>query len=100
LVFLLALCLLAALVWWRVLNRDDTTTKTAAGCPTATPTAPAGQLPNPASITVLVLNSTDRAGIAAAARTALLAAGFAIPDAANNDSQQYGGKGTPIPEVA
>lgn len=101
LVFLLALCLLAALVWWRVLNRGSTNAGSpTAGCSTAAPTAAAGQLPNPATVTVLVVNSTDRAGIAGTARTALLAAGFSIPDAAKNDSQQYGGKGTPIPDVA
>src|SRR5690606_2284825 len=100
LIFLLALCLLTALVWWRVINRDGPESTAAQRCPSTAATGASGLLPNPASVTVLVLNSTDRSGIAAGARTALLAAGFRIPDPARNDAQEFGGTGNPVPETA
>ena len=93
LVFLLALCLLAALVWWRVLERG---TGSASAKATTCPTTAAGKpkhLPEPAAVTLAVLNSTPRKGIAAAARTALLTDGFTIPEAAANDSAAAGGHG-------
>ena len=99
LAFLVALCLLAALVWWRVLERG---TSSASAKATTCPTSPAGKpkhLPQPAAVTLAVLNSTQRRGIAAAARTALLADGFSIPEAATNDSAAAGGHGV-IPGVA
>lgn len=98
LVFLLALCLLAALVWWRVLNRHD---GKAAAAPTCTTTASPGKtLPEPAAITVTVVNSTARQGIAGAARTVLLQDGFRIPNKAANDGTAFGGDGKPIAGVA
>ncbi len=84
LVALLALLLLTALVWWRVLHRDTGGGSGAASCPTAT--AASATLPAPARITVSVLNATKRTGIAARARTTLVADGFNVPRAAANDS--------------
>lgn len=82
---LLALLLLTGLVWWRVLHRNDTGSA-ASTCPTPTTSAPAvTTLPAPASVTVQVLNSTSRTGIAARARTLLTDAGFQSPAAATND---------------
>ncbi|MBE7186856.1 LytR C-terminal domain-containing protein [Jatrophihabitans endophyticus] len=97
LIALVALLLLTALVWWRVINRDDATVHTSskhctsssaspsgssrAGAPAAPPTT---TLPKPSSITVLVLNSTHRTGIAADARTGLIAGGFRSPKQAAN----------------
>lgn len=90
LVALLALLLLTALVWWRVLNRDGGSSTTKA-C--ATPTHSTGpaltSLPAPSSVTIQVLNSTDRAGIAAQARTTLVGLGFLSPAVANNDPQYH-----------
>jgi hypothetical protein len=97
LIFLLALCLLAALVWWRVLNRDS---GHAAAKPTCSTTTQAPKvLPQPQAISVTVLNSTKRNGIARLARTALIKDGFQIPGAAANDQQSLGGHGV-IPQVA
>jgi hypothetical protein len=79
---LAALLLLAAIVWWRVLNRDSG--DAAAGCPTQ-PAPAASTLPAPSLVTVQVLNATKRSGIAEKARSALVDAGFNSPDAAAND---------------
>ena len=83
LVSLLALLLLTALVWWRVLHRGGGEHHAAAPCPSASPVA---TLPAPASVTLQVLNATTRAGIAAKARTTLIGDGFQIPKPAANDS--------------
>lgn len=96
LVFLLALCLLAALVWWRVLHRDDGHPAAKATCST---TQAPKQLPQPQAISVTVLNSTKRNGIAGVARTALIKDGFQIAAPAANDQATLGGHGL-IPGVA
>ena len=83
LVFLLALLLLTALVWWRVLNRHDTTSSASPSCSTSSSSS--NVLPTPAVVTVQVYNSTKRNGIAKSARSALLKDGFRIPDQATND---------------
>lgn len=86
---LLALLLLTGVVWWRVLHRDDTFA-VATRCPTRSPSpsqsspAPAA-LPPAASISIQVVNSTTRNGIAAAARQTLIADGFQVPAPAVND---------------
>ncbi|MGI8679680.1 MAG: LytR C-terminal domain-containing protein [Jatrophihabitans sp.] len=88
LISLVALLLLTGIVWWRVLNRDDTTTS-AQPCHSASPSSSQPvqtALPTPASITVQVLNSTTRNGIAAAARTTLIADGFKVPARAVDDT--------------
>lgn len=93
LVALLALLLLTALVWWRVLHRDSGGGSAGgAACPTHTPSA---TLPAPARITVSVLNATKRTGIAARARTTLVGDGFNVPKAAANDNPK-----TKIPGIA
>jgi hypothetical protein len=97
LVFLLALCLLAALVWWRVLHRDSGTHT--ASTPTCTTSAAPKTLPEPQAITLAVLNSTKRQGIAGGARTTLLTDGFHVPNVAGNDSAVAGGHGL-VPQVA
>lgn len=93
LVCLLALCLLTALVWWRVINRDSSSADSTPTCPTTQSTAK--QLPEPQAISVTVLNATKRNGIAGIARAALLKDGFQIPAAAANDTA-----GTVIPQTA
>jgi hypothetical protein len=81
LIALVALLLLTALVWWRVLHRGG---GAPAATPCPTPTAQSS-LPDPGQVTVQVLNSTKRNGIAARARTALVEDGFNVPAAAAND---------------
>lgn len=94
LVALLALLLLTALVWWRVLHRG-TPGSAAATCPTQTTSAPArATLPPPSAITLKVLNSTNRNGIAARARSTLVADGFRVPGPAANDNPKTKIKGT------
>lgn len=100
LVFLLALTLLAALVWWRVLARDD---GHAAANPTCTPSTAASQpkqLPQQAAITVQVLNSTKRSLIATKAQRALVKDGFQAPAAAANDGKTYPGYSGRVKGVA
>jgi hypothetical protein len=84
LIALLALLVLTALVWWRVMHRDSGGGKAAATpCPTHTA---AETLPAPARISVTVLNATKRNGIGATTRTALVTDGFNVPKPAANDS--------------
>ena len=91
LIALLALLLLTALVWWRVLHRGGTSS---AATPCHTQSARA-TLPAPSSVVVLVLNATNRSGIAARARTVLVSDGFLIPKPAANDKHSV-----KVPEVA
>ena len=78
LIALLALLLLTALVWWRVTNRDDSTSSATAKTCTSPTSSAAGPrtLPPPKSVDVLVLNATKRNGIAGKARKTLMSDGF------------------------
>jgi hypothetical protein len=83
LAFLLVLSVLTAIVWWRVLHRanpDETAKAPAAtvqptGC---TPGAKAVRLPTPASVTVRVLNGTNRDKLAAKVTSQLKSRGFTV----------------------
>jgi hypothetical protein len=79
---LAALLLLTALVWWRVLHRGSDSGQQTTTCRTQVAHA---TLPAPSSVVLQVLNATKRAGIAARARTVLVADGFNVPKAASND---------------
>lgn len=104
LVFIGALSLLTALVWFRVLHRTDSTPQAGSSttaCPSpshspsassSAPPAPPTTLPVPAKVTVLVLNSTNRNGVAGAATKLLRKDGFATKKA-TNDQPVYGGHG-------
>jgi hypothetical protein len=75
LAFLLALSLLTALVWWRVIHRSDSAdaalpTCTSSAAPTVT------VVPASASVLVNVLNSTDTNGLAGKVTGLLAADGF------------------------
>lgn len=78
LAFLLALALLTALVWWRVIHRADGTgvkaTPTKSCSAVALP--PATVVPANADVSVVVLNSTNKTGLASATNAALLKLGF------------------------
>jgi hypothetical protein len=95
LISLLALLVLTALVWWRVLHRSDNSASGAEKpCPTPTSTAATTtttSLPAPQKVTVEVLNATNRTGIGARARATLVADGFQIPTTAANDSAKVPG---------
>jgi hypothetical protein len=104
LAFIGALCVLTAVVWFRVLHRSDSEAAPPhTACPTATPTAPAKPaktvLPVPSKISVLVLNSTERSGLAGRTAKKLRRQGFNVTDAAD-DKPLYGGNGKPISGVA
>jgi hypothetical protein len=91
---LLALLILTGLVWWRVLHRSSGTSNSAGPQPCATRTTsapPSGtaELPTPDAVTVRVLNSTDRAGIAGKAQAALVKDGFRSPRPASNDARHH-----------
>jgi LytR cell envelope-related transcriptional attenuator len=97
---LVALLLLTARVWWRVLNRssgDTTHEATKSACPS--PSATAGALPAPSAVTVTVLNSTTKKGIAGKARTTLVQDGFKSPSIATNDSRKELGKIKSVAEI-
>lgn len=81
LVSLLALTLLTAIVWWRVLERPTPTGKAAVTCPVVS----AHTLPRPSTLTVTVLNSTARKGLAKSVSTTLQKIGFTV-DIVGNDT--------------
>lgn len=96
LVFLVALTLLTALVWWRVLNRDDSHATGESSCPTSASTATttaAHELPRPPQVHVTVLNSTNRTGLAHSVATALGKDGFKVAKPANDDGPVIKGVG-------
>ena len=84
LAFLLGLLILASLVWWRVINRGDAEARAARASAQATATtsvtcASTGltRVPPPAQVHVLVLNSTQRDGLATSTAQVLTRLGFA-----------------------
>jgi hypothetical protein len=81
LVCLVALTLLTALVWWRVLNRGDSHASPTKNCPS---TSNVAVLPRPAAVSVTVLNSTNRTGIAKATAAVLASDGFKITTYGND----------------
>jgi hypothetical protein len=97
LAFLLALSLLTALVWWRVIHRADTGHTTAKQpCPSPSNTV----VPQASAVTVHVLNSTNRAGLAHSASAAFTARGFQVATIGNDQTLvagvaeiRYGTKG-------
>lgn len=95
LAFIAALCLLTALVWFRVLHRSDGSTNAGKStCPSQSTSAapPPKVLPVPKRVSVLVLNSTQRNGIAAATKKELEKHGFKVTQA-TDDTTAYGGHG-------
>lgn len=94
LAFIGALCLLTAIVWFRVIHRSDGASPPATSCTPGAkaPTPKVTVVPHERRVSVLVLNSTNRKGIAGATKKALVARGFTVTDA-RNDSVTYGGHG-------
>jgi hypothetical protein len=89
LVALVALLVLAGLVWWRVLHRGSGQAQAgpAPSCSTSRSPAPSSSpaLPAPEAVRIVVLNSTNRPGIAGEAQAALVKEGFRSPRPAAND---------------
>jgi LytR cell envelope-related transcriptional attenuator len=75
LAFLLALSLLTALVWWRVIHRSDSAAAALPTC-TSSSTPTVTVVPASASVLVNVLNSTDTNGLAGKVTGLLAADGF------------------------
>ncbi len=100
LVFLLALTLLAALVWWRVLARSTGHASATPSCGSSTGAPAPRELPEQAAITVQVLNSTKRHGIAGAAQRVLVRDGFNAPAPAANDGKGFPGYSGVVKGVA
>jgi len=92
LICLLALTLLTALVWWRVIHRGVTSTATAKNPCTSqsTPTV----LPQASSVTITVYNATNRTGLAKTTAKVLGTDGFKVAVFANDPS------GLPVAGVA
>ena len=84
LVFLLILALLTAIVWWRVIHRVSSEASSAKSSTSCSP-APVMVVPAPKTVTVHVLNATNRQGLAAGARSKLAKAGFVVADIGNDD---------------
>lgn len=88
LAFLLALSLLTALVWWRVFDRS---TGDSAAAPSPTCAAQQGiELPAPAQVSLIVLNGTDRAGLAGTVSDSLAGAGFQVGSPGNDTAAVSG----------
>jgi hypothetical protein len=83
LIALLALTLLTALVWWRVLNRGGSSS--AHACP-GQPTAVV--LPQPSAVSLSVYNSTNRGGLAKATAKVLGKDGFKVITWQNDPANQ------------
>ena len=87
LVLLIALTLLTALVWWRVLHRDNGHAAAGGKCPT--PASSAAVLPRPATVDVSVLNSTTRTGLARTTATTLTKLGFKVAGYGNDNPKVH-----------
>jgi hypothetical protein len=98
LAFLLALSLLTALVWWRVIHRADSGHPAAkAPCPTPSNTV----VPQTSAVVLQVLNSTDRNNLAHNVATSLSKVGFHVAGIGNDPNLvtgvaeiRYGSKGS------
>jgi hypothetical protein len=89
LAFLLGLALLTALVWWRVIHRSDDSGVKAVAPKTCTSTAAASTptvLPATASVSIDVLNSTTKTGLATTTGAQLVKDGFKQSAIPTNDT--------------
>jgi hypothetical protein len=94
LIFLVVLALAAVGVWWNVMRQDDARqAHQAAACASAKAAPPSL---DPKTLSVRVLNATDRAGEATRVAQALKGRGFVIAEVANDGS---GRKVTGVGEV-
>ncbi len=99
LAFLLALSLLTALVWWRVIHRADSGHHTSG--PTPCPTPSNTVVPQSSAVTLTVLNSTDRNNLAHNVAVSFSKLGFQVAGIGNDSNLvtgvaeiRYGSKGS------
>lgn len=92
-IFLLVLALAAAGVWWNVLRHDGAGQATAAACSSAQPAPPSL---DPHTVTVRVLNATDKKGLAGTVADELKARGFQVGPP---DNDRSGRKVTGVGEI-
>ncbi|MDQ6849965.1 MAG: LytR C-terminal domain-containing protein [Actinomycetota bacterium] len=92
LIFIGALTVLTVVVWFRVLNRSEMAAPAGPStCPSVSkPVAAPTVLPPPHTVSVLVLNATNRNGLAAKTQKLLKKRGFTVTPVAN-DGPAYGG---------
>jgi len=90
LIFLLGLSLLTALVWWRVIHRSDSGHPKSEGTKTCASTT-SKVVPQPGSVTVKVLNSTDRLHLARTVSTQMSKLGFHMVAYGNDSSGTVSG---------
>ncbi len=84
LIFLLVLALAAAAVWWNVLRQhQEQEAEAAAACATAQEAPPSL---DPTTLSVRVLNATDRGGLAQQVADDLAARGFTVAEVGNDDT--------------
>ena len=86
LIFLLVLALAAAGVWWNVLRQHEAqSAEEAEACASAQEAPPSL---DPTTLSVRVLNATDRGGLAQQVATELQNRGFTIAEVANDDTDR------------
>ena len=86
LIFLIVLAIGAGAVWWNVFRQDEARSEDqAAACATAQAAPPSL---DPATVSVRVLNATDKGGIAQAVASELRARGFTIAEIGNDDTDR------------
>ena len=86
LIFLLVLALAAAGVWWNVLQKDkERKADEAAACATAREAPPSL---DPTTLSVRVLNGTDRAGLAQQVAGEMQRRGFTVAEIGNDDTDR------------
>ena len=91
-IFIGILVVLTAVVWVRVLSGAASPgTSPSSSCTTPAPPVPS-VLPRPTAVSVIVLNGTDRAKLAAHTKTGMTARGFRVVQI-GNDEPSYGGHG-------
>ncbi len=95
LAFIGVLCLLTAIVWFRVIHRTDSAASPTPSCTTGSsaPSSKVTVVPHERKVSVQVVNSTNRKGIAGDTKKALIKRGFKISGPAVNDGAPYGGHG-------
>jgi len=86
LIFLLVLALAAAGVWWNVVQKDEALQAAEArACATAQAAPPSL---DPTTLSVRVLNATDRGGLAQQVAGELQRRGFTVAEVANDDTDR------------
>lgn len=86
LIFLLVLALAAAAVWWNVLRQHQEQSADAAEACATAQTAPPSL--DPTTLSIRVLNATDRGGLAQQVADDLTGRGFTVAEVGNDDTER------------